>query len=160
MRSGSTELRCDHALAHLAGHDKQRLHLEALVVGTEPVDVVLLSYIHDFFRGRDGVDGQVVVTAVPEDNQPSVDFAQQQVEGEITVGHRNNGVNGIGIAAADQVAKLLVDDVDRLAHVVFGRKLLQFFRYQVSNPPKFFVTKGVGGLGFENHLSALEHRSF
>jgi len=55
-------------LTHLAGHDEQGLHLEALVVGTEAVDVVLLFYINNFFRRNNGVDGQVVVTAIPEDD--------------------------------------------------------------------------------------------
>ena len=44
--------------------------------------------------------------------------------------------------------------------VIFRRKLFQFFGYQIADPAKFFVTEGVGGLSFENHLSALIHCAF
>jgi hypothetical protein len=57
--------RSNPALSHFAGHNEKRLHLEALVVGPQPVNVVLLFHVHDLFGGGYGINRHVVVTAVP-----------------------------------------------------------------------------------------------
>src|ERR1035441_10311236 len=119
----------------------------------------MLVYVDDFFRGSNGVDGNVVVTTVPEDDKSSVALAQKQVEFEVAVGHRDDRVDGVGIAAADQVAEFLVDDVDRFTVVVFRGKLLQLLGNHVPDAAEFLVAKGVRALPLENHVSALEHRS-
>jgi len=72
MRAGDPlclyEIICREAkgpwLADLAGHDEQGLHLEALIVRPQAVDVVLLFHVHNFLRGRDGIDGHIVVPAI------------------------------------------------------------------------------------------------
>ena len=72
MRAGDLlclyEITCKESkgpwLAHFAGHDEQRLHLEALVVRPQPLDVVVLLHVHNFLRGRHGVDRHVVVAAI------------------------------------------------------------------------------------------------
>ena len=52
----------------------------------EAVDVVLLFYVNDFFRGSDCIDWNVVVTAISEDDKSSVDPVQEQGEGEVAIG--------------------------------------------------------------------------
>jgi len=59
----------------------------------------------------------------------------------------------IWIATADQIAGLLVTDIDPVTVVVFGRKLFQLLGNQVSNAPEFFVAEGVRGLRLEDQLS-------
>jgi hypothetical protein len=70
-----------------AGHDEQRLHFEAAEMGPEPCRVVVLFYVYDFLRGDYGIDRHVVVASVLQHNEPAVDLVEQQVEGEIAVGH-------------------------------------------------------------------------
>ena len=53
-----------------------------------------------------------------------MDLLQRQVEGQVTVGHGHDGINGVRIAAAHHVAQLLVDEVDRLTAVILGGQLL------------------------------------
>lgn len=87
----------------------------------EPRGVVVLFYIYDFFRGDYGVDWHVIVAAVLQHYEPAVNLVQQQVEGEVAVGHGNDRIDGIGITTADQISQLLIDYFDRLAIVVLGR---------------------------------------
>src|ERR1035438_6795046 len=147
------------SLSRFARHDEERLHFEALVVGSEALHVVLLLYIHDFLGRCNRIDRQVVVTAIPENHQASVDLAQKQVEREVAVRHRHDGINRVGVAAADQVAELLVNRVDRFTVVVLRGEFLELLRHQVSDAAEFLVAEGVRGLSREDHLSALEHRS-
>src|SRR5581483_6216518 len=76
------ELRCrllapDHSLPvavspQIAGHDEQRLHLEALVARTQSIDVVLVSYI-DHLLGRDhDLDRHLVVTPIAQHHQAAM----------------------------------------------------------------------------------------
>src|SRR5207244_10943915 len=101
-----------------------------------------------------------VVVAVLEDRQAPVDVFQEQSESEIAVGHGGDGVNGIGIAAADEIAKLLVDDIYFLAVVEFGGEVSHPFGDDVADATKLFVTIGVGGFPFKNHFTAFEHGAF
>src|ERR1700758_3385137 len=82
-------------LSHFAGHDEKRLHFEAGVMWPETVDIVLLFHIHNFFRGSDRVDREVVVTAIPEDDKSPVNLAEEQVQREVAVSHGNDGINGV-----------------------------------------------------------------
>src|ERR1700684_1888926 len=96
-----------YTLSHFAGHDEEWLHFEALVVRAQAVDVVLLFYTDNLLRGGNGVDGHVVVTAIPEHDEPPVNLAQEQVQSQVAIGHGDDGIDGVGIAAADEVAELL-----------------------------------------------------
>ncbi len=80
----------------------------------------MLFHVNDFFRGDDRVDGHVVVATILKDDETPMDFIEDEVQGEIAEGHRGDGIDGIRIAAANEVAEFLVDDVDRLAVVVLG----------------------------------------
>jgi hypothetical protein len=91
-------------LSHFAGHDEKRLHFEALVVRPKAIYVVLIFDVQHFFRGGNGIDRQVVVAAIPEYDQPPVDLAQEQIQGQVAISHRDDRIEGVGIAAADQVA--------------------------------------------------------
>src|SRR5271169_4771639 len=120
-RSGgqrATQTRC--GLDRFAGHDEQRLHLEALVMRTQTVNVVVLSDVHDLLRGSHYFDGHVVVSAILQDHQSPVDLAEQQIERKIAVRHRHYRIDCVWIAAADEVSELLVDGVDGFAVVEFG----------------------------------------
>src|SRR5579859_2824957 len=113
--------------AHLVGHEKKRTHLKARILRTQPLRIVLFFDIDKFLCGGDGFERNVVVVAVFEDHQASADVFEQQVQSEVPVSHRRNGVNGVGIAAAHQVAQLLIDDVDSLAIIEFGGEFTHFF---------------------------------
>src|SRR5437016_13446378 len=129
-------------------------------VAEEAVSVVLFLDVDDFFGGGDSFKRNVVVVAVLEDHQAPADVFQEQIESEIAVGHGGDGVNGIGIAAADEIAKLLVDDIDFLAVVEFGGEVSHPFGDDVADATKLFVTIGVGGFPFKNHFTAFEHGAF
>src|ERR1035441_2753373 len=115
-------------------------------MGPEAVDIVLLFYVNNFFRGSNSVDGQVVVTAIPEDDKSSVNLAQEQVQGDVAIGHGDDGVNGIGITAADQVAEFLANDVDGFTIVVLRGKLLHLLGHEVADTTEFLVAEGVRGI--------------
>ena len=74
-----------------------------------------------------------------------------QVEGEVAVGHRHDGVDGVRIAAADEVAELLVDDVDLLSLVVLGGGVLQMRGDDVADAAAgadaAITTNGIGRFG-------------
>ena len=53
----------------------------------------------------------------------------------------DDGIDGIGITATDQVAEFLVDGVDGFTLVVFGGKFLQLLGHQVADPPSFLWPK-------------------
>src|ERR1017187_8249893 len=105
------------------------------------------------------MEGQVFVRAIPKDDKWSVVFAQKQIKGQVAKGNRNDGINGVGIAAANQISKFLIDDIDGFSLVVLGRKLLQFFGNQVPDATELLMAEGVGGLGLVDHFSTLKHGS-
>ena len=80
-----------------------------LIDGTKPLDAVVFLDVDDFFGGGDGIDGHVVVAAIFEDDETAVNAIEEQVQGQVAVGHGDDGVDGVGIAAANQIAELLVD---------------------------------------------------
>src|SRR5712692_11568778 len=107
-------------LSHYVGHEEEGLVIKAGELGAQPRGVVLLLDVDDLFGGGDGLERNVVVVAVLEDDETAADVSQEEIESEIAVGHGGDGVNGIGIAAADEIAELLVDDVDCFTVVEFG----------------------------------------
>src|SRR6266478_6346506 len=107
-------------LSHFVGNEEEGTHFEAGILRTKAVGVVLFLDIHDFLGGGDRFKRNVVVVAVLEDNETPADFFQEEIESEIAIGHGGNGVNGVGIAAAHEIAELLINDVDFLAIVEFG----------------------------------------
>jgi hypothetical protein len=69
---------------------------------------------------RKGVIG-ILKAAILQNNKPSMDLTEEQVEREISVSHRHNRVNRIGVATTDEITQLLIHDVNGLARVVLGR---------------------------------------
>ncbi len=51
---------------------------------TQPVDVVLLLNVHKFLRGSDRVNRHVVIAAVSEHDEPSVNLAEKKVERQVS----------------------------------------------------------------------------
>jgi len=95
--------------------------VEALVEGPETVAVIVFIYIDHFLLADDGLDRHVVVLAVPQTDHPPGFLVQDQVQGQVAEGHGDDRVDGIGVAAADEIAQLLVDNVDAPAVVELGR---------------------------------------
>ena len=81
-----------------------------------------------------------------------MDLTEQQVERKVSVSHGHDGINRIGVAATDQIAQLLIHDVNGLAPVVFGREFFQFLGDQVANTTQLLVTEGIGGFALEYHF--------
>jgi hypothetical protein len=46
------------------GHDKERLHFEAFIVGAQSITIVEFIYVYNLFHAGDDVDGHVIVTPV------------------------------------------------------------------------------------------------
>jgi len=132
-------------LSYLVGHEEEWAHFEAGVLGRRRSVLYCSFDVDDLFSSGDGLEGNVVVVAVLEDNETAADIFQEEIESEVAVGHGSDGVNGIGIAAADEIAELLVDDVDFLTVVEFSGNVLNFFADDFADAAKLFVTVGVGG---------------
>src|SRR5215467_68996 len=147
-------------LAHLVSHQEEGTHLEASILRTQSLGVVLFLDVDEFLGGGDGFQRNVVVVAVLEHHQTTADIFEQKVQREIAIGHRGDGVDGIRITTAHEIAELLVDDVDSLAVIEFGGDLADFFSNDVADATKFLVAKSVGFRAFKDHLAAFEHRAF
>src|ERR1700693_4288575 len=113
-----------------------------------------------FLGGGNGVDGHVIVAAVFQDDQTAMDAIEDQVESKVAVSHGYDGIDSVGIAATDEVAKLLVDAFDLFAIVEVGLNFRDFFGNQVANSAEFFVAEGIRGALLENHFAAFKHRTF
>ena len=62
-----------------------------------------------------------------------MDAVHDEIKGKVAVGHRHNRINRVGIATAHHIGETLVDNMDRLALVVFGRALFEFCRDEVAD---------------------------
>lgn len=132
-----------------AGHDEDRLLDEALVLWAQAFLVVVLLDVHDILTACDHIDRDAVVDAAPEHHEPAARVIQHQIQGHVTVGYRNDGIQGIGIAGADQVTEPLVDYVNAATVVVPGRKLPEARGHFVTDPSQLLVTILVGLLALE-----------
>src|SRR6266478_1652114 len=144
--------------AHVAGDEEQRLVLEAGELRAKAVGVVVLLDVDDFFRGRDGFDGNVAVAAFLQNDQAAVNLLQEKIERDIAISHGSDGINRIRIAAANQITKLLIHDIDGFAVVEFSGKLFHSLRNDIADAAEFLVPEGIRGFVFKNHFSAFEHR--
>src|SRR2546429_7884476 len=78
-------------------------------------------------------------------------FPRDQVEGEGAEGHRDDGVERVGVARAHEVAEPLIHDVDAAAVVVFGRRFLERRPHLVPDPAQLLVPEHVGLFALEAH---------
>src|SRR5260370_1699756 len=147
-------------LSEFVGHEEEGLVIEAGELGAQPRGVVLLLNVDDLFDGGDGLERNVVVVTVFEDDEAAADVLQEEIESEIAVGHGGDGVNGIGIAATNEITEFLIDDVDFLAVVEFGGEVSYPFADDFADATELFVAIGVGAFAFENHFATLEHGAF
>src|SRR6266478_5409443 len=108
------------SLSHFVGHEEERAHFEAGVLRAEAAGVVLLLDVDDLFGGGDCLERDVVVVAILEYYETAADIFQEEIESEIAVSHRSDRVNGVGVAAANEIAEFLIDDVDLFAIVEFS----------------------------------------
>jgi hypothetical protein len=162
-RASSTESlpeMLEKSLSHFVGHKEEWTHFEAGVLGAKAIRVVLFLDVDDLLDGRDGIQGDIVVVAVLEDDEAAADVLQEEIESEIAVGHGSDRVNGIWIAAADQITELLVDDIDFPAVIEFGGKVPNSVADDFPDAAELFVAVGVGGFAFEYDFAALEHGAF
>src|SRR4030042_6962285 len=79
----------------IARHDEQGFRFKAFVIGTQSVTIVILLDIDDFFCAGDDIDRDIVIAAVSQADQPSVRMVQDQIEGQVSEGHRDNGIDRI-----------------------------------------------------------------
>src|SRR6266851_1837399 len=157
----SQPVRCGRwGLGHFIGHEEEGLVIKAGELGAQSRGVVLLLDVDHLFGGGDGFEGDVVIMAVLEDDEAATDVFQEEIESEIAVGHGGDGVNGIGIAAADEIAELLVDDIDCFTVVEFGGEVSYLLADDVADAAELFVAVGVGAFAFEDHLAAFKHGAF
>jgi hypothetical protein len=54
----------NRGLDGISGHDEERFALEVVELGSQALGVVILRYVDDLLRGRDGFDGYVAVAAI------------------------------------------------------------------------------------------------
>src|SRR5216683_1996722 len=135
----SQSVRCARwGLGHFIGHEEEGLVIKAGELGAQSRGVVLLLDV----------------------DETAADVSQEEIESEIAVGHGGDGVNGIGIAAADEIAELLVDDVDCFAVVEFSGEVSYPLADDVADAAELFVAVGVGAFAFEDHLAAFKHGAF
>src|SRR5437867_347609 len=147
-------------LSHFVGHEEERAHFETGILRAKAVGIVLLLDVDDFFGGSDSFERNVVVVAVLEDDETAANIFQEEIESEIAVGHRGDGVNSIGIAATNEIAELLIDDVDFLAVVEFGGEVAHLFSNNIADATELLMAVGVSTLAFENHFATFEHGAF
>ena len=60
----------------LAGHDKQRIHLETVEIRSQTLDIVVFLDVDNLLGAGDYIDGHVIVAPIAQDNQPTVDALQ------------------------------------------------------------------------------------
>ena len=80
--------------------------------------------------------------------------AHNQVQGQGTIGHGNNRIDGIRFTAADQIAKALVDDIYSFAFIIMGREVLKIGGNQFPDSAQFFMPVGICGKILKNHPPA------
>src|SRR5260370_7282792 len=127
------------SLSHFVGHEEERAHFEAGIFRSEAVGVVLLLDVDDLLGGGNSFERDVVVVAVLEYDETAADTLQQEIEGEITVSHRSDRVNGVGVAAANEITELLIDDVDFLAIIKFSGNFPDFFAANFPDASDLFL---------------------
>lgn len=88
------------------------------------VRVVMFLHVDDFLRRGYDLIRHVVAASILQDNQSPVNLAEQQIEREIAIRHRNNRVDRVMVSATDKVTKLLMNGVYGLAIFVLGRQFL------------------------------------
>src|SRR6266516_1079163 len=101
----------------VARHDEQRGTIE-LVNRPQPLGVVILRDVHDLLLRCHARDRHAVVEPAVDADQATVLLPRNQIEGEVTERHRDDGVECVGIAGAHEIAEPLVDDVDAATLVV------------------------------------------
>jgi hypothetical protein len=88
---------------------------------------------------------------VDADQPAEVLALQDQVEREVAEGHRHDGVERVGVAAAHQVAEALVDDVDAPA-ALYRARALELRRHLVADAAELAVAVLIGSRPLERHL--------
>jgi len=63
----------------IAGHDEEGLGFEALVVGAQPVTIIIFLYVYDLLNTGNHVDGDVVIPAISQAHQSALRMVQNQI---------------------------------------------------------------------------------
>ena len=87
MRSIQSNLRL-HRLRPT--HDEERLELEAFKMRPQTVCIVMFPDVHQFLCAGHHIQRCIVITSVPQHHQPSVNSLQDQVKGQVPIGHGND----------------------------------------------------------------------
>ncbi len=118
-----------------ACHYEQRLGFKALVIGTEAVAIVILFDVHHLLDASHHFDGDIIVAAIAKAHQPSLRIIVNQVQSQITEGHGDDGIDGIRVAAPDEISEPLVNHIYFSAFVELYGILLDLIGDQVPDSP-------------------------
>ena len=91
-----------HPLGWLKDH--LRHEFEAVVFGAEAFGVVEFWDINEFFAAGDDFHGGIIVAAVAEGDHASMEAFVDEIESKITVSHGYDGIQGVRVPAAYEVA--------------------------------------------------------
>ncbi len=98
-----SEIRGYVFVSAFARHDKERGHLEAFELWSQTIGIVEAIYVDRLLRAGDDVDRDIIVASVLEDHQASVHLLEDEIERQIAIRHGGEGIDGIRVAAADEV---------------------------------------------------------
>jgi len=63
----------------------------------------------------------MVVFTISQTDHPPHFILHNQIQSQVAISHRHDGINGVGVATADEITKFLIDDVLSAAVIVFWR---------------------------------------
>src|SRR5260370_329795 len=112
----------------LAGPIKDRDRIRVGSAGfmvSQALLVIVFVDVDRFLGAGHHFNRHVVIAPIFQDDEATLEATQDEIEGKVAVGHRYNRINRVGIAAAHHVSETLVDDMDRLALVVFGGTIVE-----------------------------------
>src|SRR5689334_16099680 len=92
-----------------------------------------------------------------EHHQPSMHSLEHKIKRQISVSHWDNRINGIRITAAHQIAQLLIDRIHHATIVIFGGRLFDPRRNQVTDASEFHMSISIRGSICEYHFPTFEH---
>ena len=101
-------------------HDEERGHLEAFELWPQAIGVIEAVDVDGLLRAGYDVDRDIVVATVLKHHQASMDLLEKKIQRQVAIRHGCNRIDGVGVAAAHEIAKLLVHRVHGAAVVVLG----------------------------------------
>lgn len=70
----------------------------------EPIGVVVLLDVDNLLGGGNGFDGDIAIAAVMKNDEAAMFAPKEQLEGNVAIRHRDDGVHDIRMPAASEIA--------------------------------------------------------